>query len=94
MLQNVTGVFPTFPARSYCYVADGDEGCGNQDGSAKWHNSTVVEGVMWKGDTSSDEMNGHYAALPIFYDLVAETAECLEAAERIARFVRAHPNKV
>jgi len=26
--------------------------------------------------------------------LVAETAECLEAAERIARFVRLHPNKV
>ncbi len=25
--------------------------------------------------------------------LVAETTECLEAAERIARFVRAHPNK-
>ena len=25
--------------------------------------------------------------------LVAETAECLEAAERMARFVRAHPNK-
>ena len=25
--------------------------------------------------------------------LVAETAECLEAAERIARFVRAHPSK-
>ena len=25
--------------------------------------------------------------------LVAETAECLEAAERIARFVRAHPHK-
>ena len=26
--------------------------------------------------------------------LVAETAECLEAVERIARFVRTHPNKV
>jgi len=26
--------------------------------------------------------------------LVAETAECLEAAERIARFVRTHPSKV
>jgi N-succinyldiaminopimelate aminotransferase len=26
--------------------------------------------------------------------LVAETTECLEAAERIARFVRAHPSKV
>ena len=26
--------------------------------------------------------------------LVAETAECLDAAERIARFVRAHPSKV
>jgi N-succinyldiaminopimelate aminotransferase len=25
--------------------------------------------------------------------LVAETAECLQAAERIARFVRAHPHK-
>jgi len=25
--------------------------------------------------------------------LVAETAECLEAAERIARFVRSHPHK-
>lgn len=75
MLQNVTGVFPTFPARSYCYPADGDEGCGTDSGSDRWHNSTVVEGVMWKDDTSSDEMNGHYAALPIFYDLVAETPE-------------------
>eukprot|EP00598_Pedospumella_elongata_P005501 CAMPEP_0184967304 /NCGR_PEP_ID=MMETSP1098-20130426/718_1 /TAXON_ID=89044 /ORGANISM="Spumella elongata, Strain CCAP 955/1" /LENGTH=817 /DNA_ID=CAMNT_0027488731 /DNA_START=6 /DNA_END=2459 /DNA_ORIENTATION=- len=75
MLQNVTGVFPTFPARSYCYIADGDAGCGTGDGAARWHNSTVVEGVMWKDDTSSDEMNGHYAALPVMYDLVAETEE-------------------
>ena len=73
MLQNVTGAFPTFPARSYCYVEDNDAGCGSADGDDRWHNSTTYEGVVWKGDTSSDEMNGHYAALAVLYDLVAIT---------------------
>jgi hypothetical protein len=75
MLQNVTGVFPTYPARTYCYTANNDAGCGNEDGEDRWHASTTYEGVMWKGDTSSDEMNGHYAALPVLYDLVALTPE-------------------
>jgi hypothetical protein len=52
MLNNVTGAFPTFPARTYCYTADGDAGCGSQDGESNWHASTTYEGVMWKGDTS------------------------------------------
>jgi hypothetical protein len=75
MLQNVTGVFPTYPARSYCYTANGDAGCGDEDGEDRWHASTMYEGVMWKGDTSSDEMNGHFAALPVLYDLVASTPD-------------------
>jgi hypothetical protein len=75
MLQNVTGVFPTYPARTYCYVDDGDAGCATEDGEDRWHPSTTYEGVMWKGDTSSDETTGHYAALPVLYDLVAQTPE-------------------
>lgn len=72
-LNIVTGGYPAYPARSYCYIADGDHGCGNADGEERWHNSTTMEGYMWKGDTSSDETDGHFAFYPLVYDHVAQT---------------------
>ncbi|MGQ9731174.1 MAG: hypothetical protein ACUVX8_07845 [Candidatus Zipacnadales bacterium] len=39
----------------------------------------------WKGDTSSDELDGHYFALSIYYDLVADNAQKQEIREVIER---------
>ncbi|MBM3498595.1 MAG: hypothetical protein FJX74_07965, partial [Armatimonadetes bacterium] len=39
----------------------------------------------WKGDTSSDELDGHYFGLSIFYDLVAGEAQKQEIREVIER---------
>lgn len=39
---------------------------------------------LWKGDTSSDEITGHYFAYAIYYDLVADATE----KKRVAALVR------
>lgn len=39
----------------------------------------------WKGDTSSDELDGHYFALSIFYDLVADEPQKREIREVVER---------
>ena len=39
----------------------------------------------WKGDTSSDELDGHYFALSIYYDLVANDVEKQEIREVVER---------
>ncbi|MEX2286702.1 MAG: two-component regulator propeller domain-containing protein [Planctomycetaceae bacterium] len=39
---------------------------------------------LWKGDTSSDEMSGHFYAYGVYYDLVADKKE----KERVANLVR------
>ena len=39
----------------------------------------------WKGDTSSDELDGHYFALSIYYDLVANEREKQEIREVVER---------
>ena len=46
---------------------------GSVTGSGTWHNSTVVglEGYLWKGDASSDEVDGHLMAYPLVAALVA-----------------------
>jgi hypothetical protein len=40
-----------------------------------WFNSPVDPNVLCKGDTSSDELDGHYFAWSIYHDLVADEAE-------------------
>lgn len=46
---------------------------GSVTGSGTWHNSTVpgLEGYLWKGDASSDEVCGHLMAYPLVARLVA-----------------------
>jgi hypothetical protein len=66
-LESITGI-PGFPARSFIKV-----GSDEQPGDGEWHDTK--DGWRWKGDTSSDEIVGHYFVYPIFYDLVADAEE-------------------
>lgn len=40
---------------------------------------------LWKGDTSSDEITGHYLAFAVYYDLVADAAEKRRVAAHVRR---------
>jgi hypothetical protein len=40
---------------------------------------------LWKGDTSSDEITGHYFAYGVYYDLVADEAERRRVADHVRR---------
>ena len=77
-LEAITGV-PGFPARSFVKT-----GVDLQPGDGEWHD-TLDKAWRWKGDTSSDEIVGHYFVYPIYYDLVADEAERRELAAAIGR---------
>ena len=78
-LEAITGI-PGFPARSFIKV-----GADAQPEDGEWHD-TPDKQWRWKGDTSSDEIVGHYFVYPIYYDLVADEAEkpALRARRSIA----------
>jgi hypothetical protein len=63
-LEAITGR-PGFPARSFIRIGEDV-----QPPDGEWHD-TPDRQWRWKGDTSSDEIVGHYFAYPIYYDLVA-----------------------
>lgn len=67
-LEAITSI-PGFPARSFIKVGDDV-----QPPDGEWHDTTDRL-WRWKGDTSSDEIVGHYFVYPIYYDLVADAAE-------------------
>ena len=67
-LESITGI-PGFPARSFIKV-----GQDLQPGDGEWHD-TPDKMWRWKGDTSSDEIVGHYFVYPIYHDLVADESE-------------------
>lgn len=51
---------------------------------AKWY--PTPDGLwMWKGDTSSDEVDAHFYSVSIFHDLAARGAEKERAKQHIAR---------
>ena len=67
-LEQITGI-PGFPARSFIKIGEDV-----QPNDGEWH--TMPDGQWrWKGDTSSDEIVGHYFVYPIYYDLVADDDE-------------------
>lgn len=77
-LEEITGV-PGFPARSIIKIG---EDLQPEDG--EWR--TTPDGAWrWKGDTSSDEIVGHYFGFAVFYDLVANEAEKRRIASLIDR---------
>ena len=67
-LESITGI-PGFPARSFI-----KRGVEARPGDGEWH-ATADGEWEWKGDTSSDEIVGHYFAYPIYYDLCADESE-------------------
>jgi hypothetical protein len=67
-LEAITGI-PGFPARSFIRIG---EDLQPKDG--EWHDTP--DGLWrWKGDTSSDEIVGHYFVYPLYFDLVADEGE-------------------
>lgn len=80
-LQNITGV-SGFPARSYRRPGEHRFG----DGHHEWHKVTDEIGELeWKGETSSDELVGHYFAAAYYSDLLASDDEKKEIADSIKR---------
>lgn len=78
---------PGFIARAIWSV-QADKGKRSERGSgglpAKWY--PTDDGLwQWKGDTSSDEVNGHIYSVALFHDLVAQGPEKERAREHIAR---------
>ena len=85
-LEQITGR-PGFPARSFIKVGEDVQ---PEDG--EWHD-TPDKLWRWKGDTSSDEIVGHYFVYPLYEELVADAAEkpSLRAAiDRITNHILDH----
>lgn len=75
-LVRVTGI-PGFPARALIRVG---ERVLQSDPGPNWHPSPVEPDILYKGDTSSDELAGHYLAWYVGSALVADAEERAEIA--------------
>jgi hypothetical protein len=75
-LERISGI-PGFCARSVVPIGDDPKRYGGE-----WHRSADNQ-WWWKGDTSSDEVVGHYFAYSVYHDLAADAGE----KEEIARYV-------
>jgi hypothetical protein len=71
-----------FPARAI--VRKGEKRVRQSHG--EWHESPDGE-WFWKGDTSSDEIDGHLFAYGIYYDLAADTQERKRIADVVGRIM-------
>ncbi len=76
-LTEVTGK-PGFTARATRYSHEENFGTENRE---EWHYCENNPECEWLGETSSDEMTGHYFAYGIYYDLVADKKEKKRIAE-------------
>ncbi|MBQ3498775.1 MAG: hypothetical protein IJA87_06580 [Clostridia bacterium] len=70
-LTQVTGK-PGFTARATRYSHEENFKTGNRE---EWHICEDNPDCEWLGETSSDEMTGHYFAYGIYFDLVADEEE-------------------
>ena len=83
-----------FTARAVRYPdeASWGEGLETQEIGNEWHRSS--DGTYeWLGETSSDEMTGHYVGFSLYYDLCAdenEKSEICEAVCKITDHIMAH----
>ena len=80
-LESITGI-PGFPARSFVKVGEDVQ---PRDG--EWHDA-AEQGWRWKGDTSSDEIVGHYFVYGIYYDLVADESEKTQLRATLDRITK------
>ncbi len=93
-LERLTGI-PGYPARSIITDDELRAGVGGFDADETvridgetdkiWFRSPVDPKVWCKGDTSSDEIDGHYFAWYLYHDLVADDAEKKRVAATVRR---------
>ncbi len=86
-LEQVTGI-KGFPARAVRHKREPEFGATHPE----WHRTEDGE-WEWKGDTSSDEIVGHFFAYPIAYDLLPDEdlkQQVAETARRIADHIIEH----
>lgn len=82
-LMKITGI-PGFTARAI--RRPGEKGFG--DGDPEWHLVTDESGeVEWKGETSSDEMTGHFVPAAVYCDFCATPEEKIEIREALCAIV-------
>lgn len=79
-LTEITGR-PGFTARATRHSHEENFGTGNRE---EWHICEDNPEMEWLGETSSDEMTGHYFAYGVYYDLVADKNE----KKKIAKVVK------
>ena len=80
-LTEITGK-SGFTARATRYTDDPYFGTGNRE---EWHVCKDNPECEWLGETSSDEMTGHYFAYGIYFDLVADKKEKKKIAEVVKK---------
>jgi hypothetical protein len=88
-LESITGI-PGFPARAISNIHDPAH---ERRSGGQWHPSPVEKDWMWKGDTSSDEIVGHYLAFYLYSTLVAnerEKAQVRATCKRITDHILDH----
>lgn len=75
-----------FTARAVRYPDESTwgEGLETQEIGNEWHRSSDGS-YEWLGETSSDEMTGHYVGFSLYYDLCADEAEKAEIREAICK---------
>jgi hypothetical protein len=84
-LEEITGV-PGLPARSFVSTNE------SLPTDGQWHRTADGQ-WFWKGDTSSDELVGHYFGYAAYFDLVADDAEkaaIQKVVSRITDYLIAH----
>jgi hypothetical protein len=93
-LERLSGI-PGFPARATVTEDELKAGVHGFDPDAKvhapgekakvWYRSPALPGLWCKGDTSSDELDGHYFAWYLYHELLADAAEKKEIADVVCR---------
>ncbi len=83
-LETITGI-SGFPARAICHVDEPQFAQRSLRSSSEWHESPVEKGWYWKGETSSDELDGHYFGWHVFYELAANEDEKLAVRAVVKR---------
>lgn len=88
-LQSITGTDGFFARAIWSVPADKGKRAERGSGGlpAKWY--PTADGLwQWKGDTSSDEVNGHFFSVALFHDLAAQGEEKARAADHLVRIAR------
>lgn len=80
-LESITGI-PGFPARAISNIHDPAH---ERRSGGQWNPSPVEKDWMWKSDTSSDEIVGHYLAFYLYSELVADEQEKRQIRETCKR---------